>query len=64
SQQVIKNLQISVTNMTGQQVFAQSYTNTQGQFNTEIDLSAAARGVYFVTFMADGERMIRKMVLK
>jgi len=38
--------------------------NTNGQFNTEIDLSGTARGVYFVEFMADGERMIRKMVLK
>jgi len=64
SQHVIKNLEISITNMTGQQVFAKSYTNSNGEFNTEIDLSGAARGVYFVTFMADGERMIRKMVLR
>jgi len=64
SQHVIKNLEISITNMTGQEVFTKSYTNSNGEFNTEIDLSGAARGVYFVTFMADGERMIRKMVQK
>jgi len=64
SQGVIKDLKISISNMTGQQVFAKSYMNTQGQFNTEIDLSGTARGVYFVEFMADGERMIRKLVLK
>ena len=64
SQHMIKNLEISVTNMTGQEVFTKSYTNSNGEFNTEIDLSGAARGVYFVTFIADGERMIRKMILK
>jgi len=50
--------------MTGQQVYSRSYTGTKGQFNTEIDLGGMAKGVYFVTFMADGERMIRKMVIK
>ncbi|MGN6569289.1 MAG: T9SS type A sorting domain-containing protein [Flavipsychrobacter sp.] len=55
---------MSVTNMTGQEVYSSSYVNMSGAFSTEINLSAAARGVYFVTFMADGEKMIRKMVLK
>jgi hypothetical protein len=64
SQQTIRDFQISISNMTGQQVYSRSYTGTKGQFNTEIDLGGMAKGVYFVTFMADGERMIRKMVIK
>lgn len=64
SKSAIKDLQINVSNMTGQQVYSHSYTNLNGQFNTGIDLGGIARGVYFVTFMADGERMIRKMVIK
>ena len=61
---VIKDMQISISNMAGQQVYTKSYPNTQGQFNTEINLGQIARGVYFITFIADGERMIKKMVIK
>lgn len=61
---VVKDLNITVTDMTGRQVLQRSYQNTSGQFHTELDMSGEPRGMYFVTFMADGERMIRKLVLK
>jgi hypothetical protein len=64
SQNAIKDLGIRISNMTGQEVYSRDYHNTSGEFSTEINLGNVARGVYFVTFIADGERMIRKMVLK
>ncbi|MBA3828730.1 MAG: T9SS type A sorting domain-containing protein [Taibaiella sp.] len=62
--QIVKDLQINVTNMTGQQVLHNSYQNANGQFSADLDLTAQPRGLYFVEFMADGERMIRKLVVK
>jgi len=60
----INKLQINVSNMTGQQVIQRSYTNTSGQFNAELDMTDQPRGIYFVEFVADGERMIRKLVVR
>jgi hypothetical protein len=50
--------------MTGQQVYSHSYAAVTGPFNTQINLGQIVRGVYFVTFIADGEKMIKKMVIK
>ncbi|HXS36808.1 MAG TPA: T9SS type A sorting domain-containing protein [Flavipsychrobacter sp.] len=61
---LIKNVQITVTNLTGQQIQQRSFNNTTGQFTTELDLTNEPRGVYFVEFMADGQRMIQKMVVR
>ena len=59
----VKQLDIKVMNMTGQQVLENGYDNTNGQFSTELDMTGQPRGIYFVEFVADGQKMIRKLVV-
>ncbi|MBN9483320.1 MAG: hypothetical protein BGO70_12635 [Bacteroidetes bacterium 43-93] len=59
----LKNLDITVTNITGQQVYHQSYSHNGGTFSQRLDLSGAAKGVYFVELKADGERVTQKLVI-
>jgi hypothetical protein len=59
----VKQLQVNVTNMTGQVVMQRTYENASGKFSTELDMTSEPRGLYFVEFVADGERMIRKLVI-
>jgi len=59
----VKQLDIKVMNMTGQQVLESGYDNTNGQFSTELDMTGQPRGIYFVEFVADGQKMIRKLVV-
>jgi len=60
----VKSLDVNVMDMTGQKVMEQSYDNTNGQFVTELDMTGQPRGIYFVEFVADGQKMIRKLVVK
>jgi hypothetical protein len=60
----IKDLQLTISDMTGRQISADRYHDVSGPFNKEIDLSHQAKGIYFVNIEADGERMIRKIVIK
>jgi hypothetical protein len=60
----IGKLQVNISNMTGQQVLHREFTNTSGQFNTELDMTNQPRGLYFVEFIGDGERIIRKLVIE
>ncbi len=57
----IKNLRVNVSNITGQQVLVRNFDNVSGAFSSELDLSTQPRGVYFIEFMADGERLVRKL---
>ena len=61
---IVKDLKITVSNITGQQVLQRSYNNTNGQFSTQLDMSDQPRGVYFIEFAADGEKMIQKLIVK
>jgi len=61
---ILHNLQIKITNVTGQQVILRNYGDNIKQFHEELDMSEQARGVYFVEFTADGQRMIRKLVVR
>lgn len=60
----VKDLQINITNMTGQQIMQQEYKNAGNSFVKELDLGNVARGVYFVEIKADGEKTIRKIVVR
>ncbi|HXS36631.1 MAG TPA: T9SS type A sorting domain-containing protein [Flavipsychrobacter sp.] len=61
---VVKDLQISISNVTGQQVMQRSYTNTSGQFSTQLDMSNQPRGIYVVELIADGQRMLQKLIIR
>lgn len=60
----VNDLQIGITNITGQQIMQQEYKNVGHSFTKELDLSTAARGVYFVEIKADGEKTVRKIVVR
>jgi len=59
----IKNLQVVVSNVTGQTVFNRNMGSVQGSMSAELDLSGQPRGIYFVEFRADGERLVRKLTI-
>ena len=60
----IAKMDVVVTNITGQTVLARSFSHTGTQFTASLDLSTAARGVYFVEVKADGDRIVRKLVIR
>jgi hypothetical protein len=60
----VNHLGMTITNITGQQVMLKSYENVGTTFSENIDLGSQPRGIYFVEFMVDGERMVRKVVVE
>jgi calcineurin-like phosphoesterase len=60
----VKDLKLIVTDLTGRTLSQQSYPGTTTQFNAEVDLTGQARGVYFVEVHADGEKLVRKLIVQ
>jgi hypothetical protein len=50
--------------MTGREVMHRSYEQPGRHFVADIDLGTESRGVYFITLRADGEKIVRKLVLR
>jgi hypothetical protein len=59
-----KNLQLTVTNVTGQKVLQNSYAVNGKPLTQEVDIAQQAKGVYFVEINADGVKMMQKLVFK
>lgn len=55
---------VSVTNITGQQMLQENYTHGGGNFNAELNLGNYAKGVYFVEITSGGQRTVQKLVLQ
>ncbi len=55
---------ISVTSVTGQRVFHQSFTGLSTTFFREISLPGVAKGLYFVELQAGSDRIVRQVVLR
>jgi hypothetical protein len=64
TKQPLKDVVISVTNITGQQIQSSNYHDVAGQFQENINLSNQAKGVYFIEIKADGERTVKKIVVR
>ena len=60
----VSKMEVVVTTITGQQVMSRSFSNVGMHFSTELDLSGAAKGIYFVELRADGEKITRKLVVR
>ena len=60
----MEELQIRVTNLTGQEIYKQSYSHNGGMFDTELNLGSQASGVYFVELQANGQRLLQKLVIE
>lgn len=64
AENAVKDMEINVTTVTGQTVLHQSFSNVGHSFSKGFDLTEQARGVYFVEIRADGQKAIRKVVLR
>jgi hypothetical protein len=60
----INDAKVIVTNITGQQVYAEQYTNISTAFNKNINLGAQPAGVYFITLVADGQKQVNKLIVR
>jgi hypothetical protein len=60
----VKHADLLVTSMTGQQLISRSFENAGTSLSTDLDLSQFAKGVYFVELRADGEKLLRKLVVR
>ncbi|MEO6832295.1 MAG: T9SS type A sorting domain-containing protein [Chitinophagaceae bacterium] len=60
----VQNASITVANITGQVVYTQVYHQPGNSFFKEINLGGAAKGIYFMELRADGERVVRRVVLE
>lgn len=64
SSSIIDDVNLVITNITGQTVFEEAYKVQTGEFNESINLSSQPAGVYFVELHADGNKLIRKLVIQ
>ena len=46
------------------QILAENYSGVNGQFTKDMNLKAVSKGIYFLTVNADGQKVIRKIVIK
>lgn len=58
------SVSLSIANITGQKVFAQAYQQSAKSYSKEIDLSGAAKGVYFLRIEVDGEVITKRLVIE
>ena len=64
TQAEVKDVQVRVTNVTGQVVEQQSYEYAGGMFYQELDMTGQPSGVYFVELQAEGVKLMRKLVMQ
>ncbi|RYE17377.1 MAG: T9SS type A sorting domain-containing protein, partial [Sphingobacteriales bacterium] len=57
-------VKIRVSNVTGQQLLNEVYTEQAGSHSHELDLGGRARGVYFVELEANGIKTTHRLVLQ
>ena len=59
-----QNLKLRITSVTGQQVLYKEFPASGREFITEIDMEAAAAGVYIVELSDNSTRAIRKLMIR
>lgn len=57
-------LAITVRSITGQSIFKQQYSPASPNFSTDIHLPDAAKGIYFVEMIADGQRVVQRVLVE
>jgi hypothetical protein len=62
--QSITEARVIVTNITGQEVFSEGYTNINSPFVKNINLVGQAPGVYFISLIADGQKSVNKLIVR
>lgn len=64
AQKAISEASVTVTNITGQKVYSENYTNVSNTFMKNINLGVQASGVYFITVVADGQKIVNKLIVQ
>ncbi len=64
AKQAIRETSVTVTDAAGRQVYSKTYLGVGASFFKEVDISAAAPGVYFVKVAADGAVISRRVVVE
>lgn len=60
----ISEINVRVTNITGQLVQQHVYRHKGGTFDEKLDMTNQSAGVYFVELEADGQKLIRKLIVQ
>ena len=56
-------IQFTLSNLLGQQIYMQEMDREKGDGLIELDLADVAKGIYFYTLTFDGERQSNKMIV-
>jgi hypothetical protein len=62
--QPLRDVSVTVRSITGQTVFRRQYQPSSVSFSEEIVLPDAAKGMYIVEMLADGERIVRRVLVE
>ncbi len=60
----LKDVKVTITDVTGRNISEMSYGEVNGAFTKQLDLSAQAKGVYFVEIKADNQKIVKRVVVK
>jgi hypothetical protein len=64
TQAEVKDVQVRVTNVTGQLIQQQQYEYQGGMFYQELNMTNQPAGVYFVELQAEGVRLMKKLIVR
>jgi hypothetical protein len=65
SPKALDKVKVSVVSVMGSKIQEQSYSmNGAREFSNDLDISDVAKGIYFVEIEADGQKLIRKLILQ
>lgn len=64
SYQPEKNIKVRIADITGQEVYGNSYSLAGKELITQIDLSRYAKGVYMMQIISDSKMITKKLVIK
>ena len=63
-QHAVSDVTITIRSITGQEVLRQQYRPSTKSFTKMVDISSAAKGVYFVEVVADGARVVKSLLIQ
>jgi len=59
-----QDMNISLTDLTGKEIFSEKVENLKGSFSKEIDVSAFSKGIYFLKLISSEGNITHKIVLQ
>jgi len=60
----VNEVRVNIIDATGHQTLVRQYHRVGNSFFKEIAMSDAAKGVYFVEVLADGDRLVRRVIIQ